>query len=182
MKEKLFVTPEYVMAAEIKNIRKQLGLTQKEFALLINCSKPTVERWETSEEPIKGPICFLVEILKKYPEYAESVKVPPRTKPIRLWYMYNQMVCTIIDVNEMKREVCITNYTDNLMFRAFGAEESPNFQMYQEFLESRCFPKTRDKMKLILKDLDLPFYDPFMIIEKTEGRMAEDHFWIRIER
>ena len=169
MKEKLFVTPEYVMATEIRNIRKQLGLTQKEFALLINCSKPTVERWETSEEPIKGPICFLVEILKKYPEYAESVKVPPRTKPIRLWYMYNQMVCTIIDVNEMKREVCITNYTDNLMFRAFGAEESPNFQMYQEFLESRCFPKTRDKMKLILKDLDLPFYDPFMIIENRRA-------------
>ena len=44
------------------------------------------------------------------------------------------------------------------------------------------FPRTRDKMKLILKDLDLPFYDPFMIIEKTEGRMAEDDFWIRIER
>ena len=37
-------------------------------------------------------------------------------------------------------------------------------------------------MKLILKDLDLPFYDPLMIIQKTEGRMAEDHFWIRIER
>ena len=27
-----------------------------------------------------------------------------------------------------------------------------------------------------------PFYDPIMIIEKTEGRMAEDNFWIRIER
>lgn len=50
------------------------------------------------------------------------------------------------------------------------------------FLESRCFPKSRDKMKLILKDLDLPFYDPLMIIQKTEGRMAEDHFWIQIER
>ena len=37
-------------------------------------------------------------------------------------------------------------------------------------------------MKLILKDLGLPFYDPIMIIEKTEGRMAEDDFWIRIER
>ena len=34
----------------------------------------------------------------------------------------------------------------------------------------------------ILKDLGLPFYDPIMIIEKTEGRMAEDDFWIRIER
>ncbi len=37
-------------------------------------------------------------------------------------------------------------------------------------------------MKLILKDLDLPFYDSLMIIEKTQGRMAEDDFWIRIER
>lgn len=37
-------------------------------------------------------------------------------------------------------------------------------------------------MKLILKDLGRPFYDPIMIIEKTEGRMAEDDFWIRIER
>ena len=48
--------------------------------------------------------------------------------------------------------------------------------------ESRCFPESRDKMKLILKDLGLPFYDPIMIIEKTEGRMAEDNFWVRIER
>ena len=37
-------------------------------------------------------------------------------------------------------------------------------------------------MKLVLEDFDLPFYDPFLIIEKTEGRMAEDNFWIRIER
>lgn len=102
--------------------------------------------------------------------------------PIRLWYMHKQSVCTLIDVNEVKREVRIFNYTDNMIFRAFGVVENPDFEMYQEFLESRCFPKTRDKMKLILKDLDLPFYDPFMIIEKTEGRMAEDDFWIRIER
>ncbi len=33
-----------------------------------------------------------------------------------------------------------------------------------------------------LRELDLPFYDPMMIIEKAEGRMAEDDFWIRIER
>ena len=68
------------------------------------------------------------------------------------------------------------------MFKAFGIEENPSYNMYLEFLESRCFPATRDKMKLILQDLDLPFYDPFMIIEKTEGRMAEDDFWIKIEK
>ncbi len=29
------------------------------------------------------------------------------------------------------------------------------------------FPRTRDKMKLVLEDIGLPFYDTFMIIEKT---------------
>lgn len=37
-------------------------------------------------------------------------------------------------------------------------------------------------MKLILRDLDLPFYDPLLIIEKTKGKMAEDNFWLQIER
>lgn len=32
------------------------------------------------------------------------------------------------------------------------------------------------------KTLDLPFYDPLMIIEKTKGWMAEDDFWIEVER
>lgn len=66
--------------------------------------------------------------------------------------------------------------------RTFGREEDPDFQMYEEFLGSRCFLETRDKMKMALKDLNLPFYDSFMIIEKTERRMAEDDFWIRIDR
>lgn len=66
--------------------------------------------------------------------------------------------------------------------RAFGRNEHPTYKEYEEFLDSRCFPRSRDKMKLILADLNLPFYDPIMIIEKTEGRMAEDDFWIKIER
>ena len=182
MKEKRFITPETITAAEIKKVRKQLGLTQKEFADLINVSKPTVERWECSEGPITGPIVLLLKMLENNPQFVEKIKIPERTTPIRLWYMHDQTVCTIIDVNEMQREIRIMNYVDNLMFRAFGAEDHPDYNRYLEFLESRCFPESRDKMKLVLKDLDLPFYDPFMIIEKTEGRMAEDDFWIRIER
>ena len=163
MKERLFVTPEYTTAKEIKQIRKELHLTQKEFAEFINCSKPTVERWERSEEVIRGPIVPFLKMLQKYPEYEQDV-------------------CTLIDVNELERKVKIRNYTDKVMFRAFGTVEDPDYNVYQEFLKSRCFPESRDKMKLILKDLGLPFYDPIMIIEKTEGRMAEDDFWIRIER
>ena len=35
--------------------------------------------------------------------------------------------------------------------------EEPDYNQYIEFLESRCFPESRDKMKLILKDLGLHF-------------------------
>ena len=37
-------------------------------------------------------------------------------------------------------------------------------------------------MKILLEELNLPFYDPLMIIQKTKGKMAEDDFWIEIER
>lgn len=102
--------------------------------------------------------------------------------PVRMWYMYKNKVCTLIDVDEVKQIVQIKNYADNIMFRAFGSNQKPDIEDYREFLESRCFPRTRDKMKLMLRDLGIPFYDPYLIIQKTEGRMAEDDFWIRIEK
>ena len=101
---------------------------------------------------------------------------------MRIWYMFHQEICSVIDVDEQARKLQVHNYTNNPIKCAFGREAMPTFEQYEEFLESRCFPKTRDKMKLILRELDLPFYDPLMIIEKTQGRMAEDDFWIRIER
>ena len=35
MEERLFVTPQYTTAKELRRIRAKLGLTQKEFALLL---------------------------------------------------------------------------------------------------------------------------------------------------
>ena len=114
-------------------------------------------------------------------DYIDKIKIPEKQFPIRLFYMHNQTICTIIDVNDIKQQIKIKNYTENIMFKAFGNNENPSYDDYQEFLKSRCFPETRDKLKLVLADLDLPFYDPFLIIEKTQGKMAEDNFWIRIE-
>lgn len=107
VKERLFITPEYTTAKEIKKIRKELHLTQKEFAEFINCSKPTVERWERSEDVIRGPIVPFLKMLQKYPEYEQEVKVPEKVWPLRIWYMYDQDVCTLIDVNERERKVKI---------------------------------------------------------------------------
>lgn len=177
-----YVVPKEIYAEDIKAIRARLGMTQQEFALFCNKSKPTVERWEMSDKPITGPIAFLVQYALLHPDMQEELSLPEKVYPLRLWYYYHNTVCTIIDVDVINQNVRIKNYTSNLLYRAFGKKENPTYEDYEEFLKSRCFPEERDKMKLMLKGLELPFYDPLMIIEKTNGRMAEDDFWIRIER
>ena len=91
-------------------------------------------------------------------------------------------LCSIIDVDERNRIVEVHNYQTELIYRAFGKINNPTFEEYERFLESRCIPRERDKIKILLRDLDIPFYDPMLIIEKTQGRMAEDEFWIELER
>ena len=177
-----YITPAFVTAEDIKQVRDKLNMTQKEFAEFVGVSKPTVERWERKKEGVSGEIALLVTLLSMRPELADEIALPKKKYPLRLWYYYKNIPCTVIDVDDARKKVSIVNYTDNFMFRAFGINERPTYEDYLAFLESRCFPRTRDKMKLQLEEFDLPFYDPFLIIEKTEGRMAEDDFRIRIER
>ncbi len=182
MEKKLFAVPDSLTGEDIKLIRRKLKLTQAEFAQIAHVSKKTIERWESSAEPITGPVVTLVKVFSQYPQVPEQLRIPEKIYPLRLCYMHKNDLCTIIDVDERERKIAVHNYTNHYMFRSFGREERPTFEQYEEFVASRCFPGSRDKMKLILKDLDLPFYDPMLIIEKTQGRMAEDDFWIRIER
>ena len=180
--KKQYIIPEGISPSELKEYRRSLGLTQQALADYVGVSKKTVERWESSGLTIHGPIVPLLRILREEPRFLPYFEVPEQTTILRLWYMYRSEVCTLIDVNEKDRTVSIRNYTSRMQYRAFGVNEEPSFEEYEQFLEDRCFPRGRDKMKLILEDLDIPFYDPLLIIEKTEGRMAEDQFWIRIER
>lgn len=48
IKMRKYITAENITSAQLKEKRKDLGLTQREFANFIGVSKPTVERWETS--------------------------------------------------------------------------------------------------------------------------------------
>ena len=177
-----YITREYITGEDLRGLRTILGLTQKEMAGFLRCSKRTVENWETKAEKITGPMVPLLEILIRHPEQAKALELPPKRLKLRLWYYYERQVCTIIDADELRRVVSMRNYTNNPLYRAFGINTEPSFEDYEAFLASRCFPESRDKMKLQLKELGVPFYDPLLIIEKTEGRMADDHFWIRIER
>lgn len=181
MEKKRFAIEESISAEEVKRIRKKLNLTQKELADLLGYSRPTVERWEKEDTETRGRIVLLMKLLERNTEYIKELEIPPQKLPLRMWYMYKEKYCTLIDVDETQQRIQIKNYTDNVMFRAFGKNENPDMEDYRMFLESRCFPESRDKMKLVLQDLELPFYDPYLIVQKTEGRMAEDDFWIKIE-
>lgn len=181
-RQRQYAIANTITGQEIKCLRKSLGLTQKEFAQFVNVSVKTVERWEIQEQPIKGEIVTLCRLIREDPGCIGRFRVPERGEPLRLWYGQGEDVYTVIDVSPQHRRVTVTNFTQDLFCRAFGRIESPTYEQYETFLESRCFPRTRDKMKLILEKLNLPFYDPLMIVEKTEGRMADDDFWLRVER
>lgn len=186
MSEKLFISgyaiPAVTDADEVRQLRKKLGLTQRQLADLLGCSLPTVERLENGKDPIQGPTALLVHLVSQDPDIMLKYEIPPMTMPMRLWYMHRRQPCTVIDVDISKRKVKIHNFVDHVQFRAFGNTERPSYEDFEEFLRSRCFPETRDQLKLVLRELELPFYDPLLIIAKTEGRMAEDEFWIRMER
>jgi len=96
-------------------------------------------------------------------------------------YMYETQVCTEIEANFATKQVKIFNFVKNPIKAAFGINKAPTWEEFEEFLESRCVPRTRDKIKWYLEDISVPFYDPISIIEKTQGKMAEDKFWIKIE-
>lgn len=178
--KKEYITNRSIKGSDIKQIRKRLNMTQKEFAEFVCCSKRTVETWEAKQDEITGPIVTLIELLFRDPEIPQRLELPPKKYKMRLLYLYNDYICTVIDVDEAERKVEVTNYKKNPLFRAFGVNTEPEYEDYEEFLESRCFPRKRDKIKLELKRLDIPFYDPILIISKTEGRVEGDNFSLKI--
>lgn len=94
-------------------------------------------------------------------------------------FMDREIPATVIDACGLTRKVQIVNLTDNLLSRAFGIRENPDWNDYEEFLESRCMPRTRYGIKDELRELGIDCYDPVLIVEKTSGRVHGDGQWLR---
>lgn len=105
---------------------------------------------------------------------------PPEGCSMRMIYMFKQHPCTVIDIDFLQQKIYIQNKTDDKIHRAFGVVENPTWEDFEFFLEDRCFPRERGNCKSILRSMGLTDYDPLQIIEKTQGRMAEDKQWIKI--
>ena len=103
---------------------------------------------------------------------------------MKIWmnYMCEEDVMTEIFVDYETKEVKIKNHTESLLDRAFGVNENPTFDDYENMLKDRCVPEPRQLLKLHLKELKVPYYDPLLIVEKTQGRMAGDYYWLDIKK
>lgn len=108
-------------------------------------------------------------------------QVPEAGYTMRMTLMYQNKPCTAIDVNFLENKIKIQNYTKDILHRAFGVNEDPTWEDFQIFLEDRCFPKTRGNVKTILMEMGLRDYDPLQIVEKTNGRTAEDDLWLKFQ-
>lgn len=112
----------------------------------------------------------------------KSISEPCNTEfPLQIKYMYGNKICTLIYVNFADEIVKIENRTDDILHKAFGIIENPTWKDFEYFLNDRCFPKSRYDAKNILRNLQIDSYDTLQIVEKTEGRMAEDNMHLKFK-
>ena len=116
------------------------------------------------------------QVVSKYLNQA-----PETGYTMRMTLMYQNKPCTAIDVNFLQNRIKIQNYTQDILHRAFGVKEDPTWEDFHVFLQDRCFPETRGNVKALLAGLGLQDYDPLQIVEKTNGRTAEDDLWLKFQ-
>ena len=83
---------------------------------------------------------------------------------MNLIFMNREKACTRIIADEETKTVTIQNYDVAIQHRAFGIKESPTWEDYQRFLESRCVSRNMAHLDLYLKKIGVSHYDPILII------------------
>jgi bifunctional DNA-binding transcriptional regulator/antitoxin component of YhaV-PrlF toxin-antitoxin module len=140
---------------------EQLGISEdnREIELSFDGSEITVRRKQTMKE------------------YKDTHN---RNKLLQLQFYHGDSLCTTILADETAEKVLIENHTSDPLYTAFGVNNNPDWQDYQNFLEERCIPKSRAGLQEYLNAIGVDEYHPLEIIRKTKGRMAEDQSWLEV--
>lgn len=141
-------------------------------------SRQTISKYLNQQNETTEMIC---NSLKKWREMNRKFHAVNTTDYLlRLDFMCEEECCTMILADYKREKIEVINTTEDIIHRAFGIKAKPTWQDFEMFLEERCFPRSRDQLRLVLKDIGVDFYDPLAIVEKTKGRMAEDLQWVKI--
>ena len=161
------IRERHEMGATVTALAKEYGISRQVLSGYLNQNNErekenynTAKSWERLNKAFEGIDAS---------EYA-----------MRMEFMCGEDCCSVILVNREEEKIEVIDETDDLLHRAFGIKARPDWKDFERFLESRCFPRTREDVDLILEELGLEEYDPFAIVERTGGRMAEDLQWIKI--
>ena len=100
---------------------------------------------------------------------------------LSLRYYDNDRLCTLIYADFTDQTLQVRNDTTDWVKTAFGKKALPTWSDFLAFLEERCVPKGRAGLREYLTSVGLDEYDPLEIVKRTEGRMAEDQQWLKIE-
>ena len=100
---------------------------------------------------------------------------------LQFFYYYGDILCSLIAADYTDQTLCAENDVSDVIKTAFGNNEVPTWDDFQNFLEERCIPRARAGLREYLEAIGLDEYDPLEIIKKTSGRMAEDNQWIEIK-
>ena len=100
----------------------------------------------------------------------EYKKTHNRNKLLQLCFYHGNSLCTTILADETAEKVLIENHTDNPLYTAFGVNDNPCWQDYQNFLEERCIPKSRAGLQEYLNAIGVDEYNPLEIVRKTKGK------------
>ncbi len=111
----------------------------------------------------------------------QDVAVAQRHHLLCISLMDGDTLCGEILADDTAQAVCVQNHTTDFLKKPFGNNPMPTWEDYQAFLEERCIPKSRAGLQEYLEALGLDHYDLMAIIQKTQGRMAEDSLWLKVE-
>lgn len=167
----------YHKGHSVSELAREYGVSRQTMSFYIHDVGAEVETTVPDEI---GMLVRSLSYWKKNNQYFELTNQELLDYALRLDYMLDETVLSTILVDYKHERVLVKNFTDHPMKRAFGVKKNPTWEDYLLFLEDRCVPKSRDYMKLILRDYNLDFFDPLLIIRKTGGHMAEDRRYLRI--
>ena len=84
-------------------------------------------------------------------------------------------------IKEISRKSAHTRKRNPVVYLICEGSET-EIRYFKRFRSRGCLPASRAGLKDILREMDVPFFDPLLIIEKTKGRMAGDYQWVQMIR
>lgn len=95
-----------------------------------------------------------------------------------MYWMWRHEKVSKITFDRKTKFVEVENYSDKIYKLPFGIRTNISYNDFEEFIADRVVPKTRYDIKHVLELINVPYYDPWLIIKVNHGLQYEDYGWL----